>query len=250
MNTITKNVATLSERNAIRKFALQASIKRYTTDANGVILADGAIPLNQRRAFPFHLFGEFDRQSGYPIANLVTLRNFGGGQVNVFLLAVYTYGIGTPFWFAAPFNNINQQLRFGDIIFLYVDDIAAPTYFHFIVVSTRGDAGFNSLVSQTNISQIDDQKNAGWGAFKFTSFQMTWDSDVQLKQPFYTILTKFDGDYKFQTFNPRADLPPYFKPDVRTIDVKLQMLINQYTGLSGYLAFESNSLELLFNLYI
>lgn len=238
---ITKNVATLTERNALKKLPIQMTVKRYTTNQLGQVLADAAVPVSQRKNFPFHLWGEYDRQSGYGFADMVTQKD------NTILLGVYVWGINTPFFFANPVQDVNNNFRKGDIIFLYVDDLTAPNFYHFITISNN-QGNLASVVAQSNVSQIDD--NGAWGVFRILNFDYTWDNDDQLKLPFYTIKSTFENTFEFQTLNPKRYFPPVYKPEIKTINIDLTMLVNQYAGLSGYLHFNSNTLELLFNLYL
>lgn len=239
---ITKNQAPLNSRPALKKFTLAINIKRYTTDSNGVILADAAVPASQKKAFPFHLFGEFDRQSGYAVADQIASE-----RAESILFGVYVWGNNTPLFYFNPLSDVNTKFKKGDVLFVYVDDLNAPNYFTFIVVSSQV-GGYASLVSQSNISQIDD--NGAWGVFKFFELQYTWVNDEQLANPIYQINTRFNSAFKYDVFDPLAFRYIQQKTDVRTLVMPIEMLLNQYIGLTSFLAFENSLLSLSFNLYI
>lgn len=239
MNYIIKNVAPLEQKNALKKFSVQTSVKRYTTDVNGVI--QNIIPAVAQIPFPFHLFGAWDKNGGYNIANLVT------NKYDTKLLAVYTYGVNTPFFFANPFANINSVLKFGDIIFMYVDDYIAPTFYTYVIISAR-QGGYASYVDQSNISQIDD--NGAWGVFKIFDFTMHWNDDEQLNYPFFKIKTRFDGQYKYDTHDPLENRNAYQRENVKVIRIPCEVVLNQFIGISGFIPYENNYLELIFNFYL
>jgi len=239
---ITKNVARLDSRAALRRFSLSINVRRFTCDSNGVLLANAAVPASEQKAFPFHLFGEFDRQGGYAIADMIAKE-----KANTILFSVYVWGMNTPLFFFNPLATINNKLKKGDVVFVYVDDLTAPNTFTFIVVSAQ-QGSYASLTSQSNISQIDD--NGAWGAFKFFDVKYTWVNDEQVYQPVYSIQTRFNSAYKSDTFDPAAFLYTEQKQDVRTLVLPIEIILNQYIGLTSFLAFENELLNLSFNLYL
>lgn len=230
----------LQEKPATRKLTLEARINRYTCDSNGTILNDAAVPVADRKPYPFHLFGYFDQAGGYALADGILQR------YNTNLFAIYTHGIGTPMFFFSPLNTINNVLKKGDLVFLYLDDLNAPNIFTFIVVHAMS-GGFASLTSETNIARLDKHH---WGSFRFDSFLYSWSNDAQLDQPIVMIKTRYDGDFETDRLNPRSYRYTTEQPNVRTIRIPLQMLVNQYSGLSSYLDFNNSELQVLFELYL
>lgn len=237
---IRKNKAPIETRPAVKKIPLNIFVKRYTTDGTGQILATPAIPASMQGAFAFHAFGEFDRQGGFQIADKVTNVN---GSI---LFSTYVYGLNTPLFFFSPLANINAQFKKGDIIHVYVDNINAPNYFTFVVISTTS-GGYASLVSQSNITQIDD--NGPWGVFKCDEIKFTWYNDEQLNYPLVTIQSYYNGNYKSDSFDPSSYYSTMQKPDLKTVYIPVKMLVNQYAGLSGYIPLENSVLNLEFILY-
>lgn len=238
-HVITKNVAPLTVRDALKKFTISALIKRFTTDANGII--QNPVPVVFQKPLPFHLWGDYDKNGGYQIADLVTQ------QFDTILMDFFTVGINTPFFFAAPFNNINAQFKKGDIVFHYVDDLNNPNFHTFVIISAR-QGGFGSLVSQSNVSQIDD--NGNWGVFKVDHMRFIWENDEQLYLPFFTIKTQFNGRFESNSFLPIEYRNNIQQEDVKNIIIPTEFLCSQYFGLSGYIDWQNPTLELVFVLYL
>lgn len=241
--TITKNVAPLNTRPAIRRFTLSVNIRKYITDSSGVVLAPASVPASFRKNFPVHLFGEYDRQSGYAIADVIAREI---ESVNLF--GVYVWGVNTPlFKFSNGIATINTKFKKGDVIFVYVDDIEAPNYFAFVTASIVSPVGgYASLVSLANVTQLDD--NGHWGAFKFFDIQYSWVNDEQLYKPIYLVKTRFDGGYHSDSIDPAAFKLLNFEE--KTVQIPLEVLLNQYVGLTTFIAWENELLTLAFNLYI
>ncbi|MCK9479760.1 MAG: hypothetical protein M0R40_09745 [Firmicutes bacterium] len=239
--TVNKSQAIPQTVNAIKKLAVQAKVMRYTTDALGTILANAAVPVADRKPYPFHLFGDFDRNGGYQIADQITQR------FNTNLYAVYVVGNNTPFFNFLPIQTIQNVVRKGDIVFMYVNDVLAPTIFTFIVITTVNRGGFASLVAQSNISQIGDK--GYWGVMNFDGIRYKWSDDAQLEHPLYLITTEYTGDFKFNVFNPLSYWNPDQKNEVKQLVLPLSMNVNQYAGISSFLDFDNLSLELLFEFY-
>jgi hypothetical protein len=225
---------------ANKKFNLNVNIKRYTTDANGTVLDDALVPLAMQKAFPFHMFGEYDKNGGYAIADRIL------SQVNnTILFGVYTWGLNTPLF---PFNalaTINNYFKKGDIIFVYVDDINAPTIFSFVIVSTEQGA-YGSLISQLNTTQLDRNR---WGAFKIFNVEYTCLNESQFEQSIFMVETKFDGSMRSDTLQPLAYYHPQYKTGINKIIIPMDAIANQFFGFSTLLSFSNPLLNLSFTVY-
>lgn len=237
---IAVNQANIVNRKALKKFTLTAKINRFTCDASGTIIPDILVPTSEQKAYPFHLFGEFDRVSGYAISDGV-LRELEDTK----LFSVYVAGVNTPLFFFSPLNTINSKISKGDLIFIYVDDLNAPTYFHFVIISTN-QGGFASLTSIGNVTQIDDTDN--WGGFYFEKFKFNWVDDAQMNFPFYNIQTNYKSSFQANPINLELYRFIEQKPEVKALTIAVSMLINQYNGLSGYIAWQNPSLNLSFDI--
>ena len=236
-------VPVLNARDSFKKFTLSVNVRRITTDSTGTVLDDATVPAAQQKAYPFHLFGDFDKNGGFAISDMIM-----SGQSNSILFSVYTIGLNTPLFFFSPLATINSQLKKGDLVFIYVDDINAPSYFHFVICSAMS-GGYGSLVALTNTTQIDDKGN--WGTFKFYDVKFSWfdADDVQLGFSLWNIKTAFNGAYSYDQIQPEAYRYTQSKPEVKIITIPLEKLINQYYGLSSLIAWENPLLNLSFNIY-
>lgn len=227
---------------ACRKLTIQANVTRYTCNSLGQVLDDASVPVADRKPYPFHLFGQFDRAGGYAIADSLMAPRY-----RTKLFSVFVAGNGMPLFWFNPVSDIQTKLTKGDIVFVYVDDLTSPNILTFIVVSAAS-GGFASLVDQSNVAQLSAH---GWGAFRFDAIDYTWENDAQLRQPLMLVETKFDGDYSGDLINPlQYRDPQYERENLRTIRIPLKMLVNQYAGLSSWLDFQNPRLQLLFELYI
>lgn len=232
----------LRERVSVKDFILALNITRYTCDSSGTVLNDAAVPVDQRKAYPFHLFNEFDHRGGYSICDSIVQSQY---RTNLF--TVYVVGVGTPLFYFSPAATINSFLKKGDVVFVYVDDILAPSYFHFVVISaTQG--GYASLLALTHTTQIDE--NLMYGNYRFDGFDYSWSNDQQLKYPIIPIQTRFDSSYRQQSpFNPIAFDSPYQRDTVKVRTIDIEMLINQYIGLTHFIAWENPLLTLSFKMF-
>lgn len=227
---------------AMKRFTLSVNIKRYTTDSTGAIIDDALVPVDQRKAYAFHLFNEFDRQGGYAMCDQI-LREIEDTN----LYRAYVAGMNMPqFPFSGGIATINGRIKKGDLIFEYVDDIESPNYFHFVIVSaTQG--GFASLSSLTNMPQLDEI--APWGAFRIQGFKYAWENNSQLYKPMFMIKTNYKSAYQANPIDPAGYLTPNLKPGINSVNIPYELLLNQFTGLSGYITWENSNLNLAFNIY-
>lgn len=241
MKNIVLNKPNIEQVLARKKFTLALNVRRYTTDVNGTILDDAAIPASQKIPFPFHLFSEFDRNGGYQIADRLL------SQVNnTKLYAVYpSWGVNTPLFLLSPLATINNEFQRGDTIFVYVDDYLAPSYYTFVVINGQNGA-YASLVGQLNITQLD--KNS-WGAFKIFGLDYAFDTTEQLKNTLFIIKTEFDASFVADRIQPVAYYHTQYKPNIDKITIPIEAIANQFLGLSTFLSYGQNYLNLSFTVY-
>jgi len=242
-NNLIINKPTLEQVNADQKEFIVLNVRRFTTDANGTVLDDAAIPATLKKPFPYYLFGEFDRNSGYAIADQILSKYY-----NTILFGVYVWGINTPLFFPNPIATINLEFRKGDVLFVYVDDINNPSYYVFIVVNSQ-NGPYASLVSQMNTTQLDKQR---WGTFKIFDLQYGWTSDTQLQlgQPIFTVLTEWNANFFADSVNPKTWYRPQNKPGVNELIVPINAVANQHFGLGSFLTYNNPLLTLSFIIYV
>lgn len=219
------------------KHNVTVTVNRYTTDSSGVIVST---PAHLREPLPFHLFGEFDRQGGYAIADLLTIHKQP-------LFSTYVAGLNTPlFYFSGGIAEIGNYIRKGDIVFVYVDDLHSPNYFTFIVLSAPNvTAGLSSLVSQTHTTQLDSRV---WGVFTVDNFKYSWQNDAQLSNEIKFINTHFDGTWKVNSISPLTERYQNQRAGVDTLIIPVRLLINQYVGISHAINYDTPYLQFNFNI--
>lgn len=231
----------LQIKDALKRFSLNLNIKRFITDANGAILNDAAIPAALKKPYPFHLFSHYDKVGGYAIGDsIMSVLN------RTLLFGYYVWGIGTPLFFFNPGATINNEMKKGDVIFIYVDDLNNPNYFIFVIVQAI-NGGYASFIDQSNISQVDNK--GYWGVFKIRNTKFTWYDDAQLRESFYLINTRFDGAFKYDPLSPAAYYAPEQKTQIKTANIPLEFILNQYFGISSCIAYENPLINLSFELY-
>jgi len=242
-NHVIINKPILEQINVEQKEMISLNVKRYTTDANGTILDDVAIPVNLKKPFPYYLFGEFDRNGGYAIADQVLSKLYG-----TILLGVYTWGNNTPLFFPNPLATINNEFRKGDMLFVYVDNLNAPSYYIFVVISAQ-NGPYVSLISQLNTTQLD--KNT-WGTFKIFDVQYGWTSDTQLQlaQPWFTVLTQWNADFKIDSLNLKTWYRPQFKKGVNELIIPINAVANQHLGLGSFITYNNPLITLSLVIYV
>jgi hypothetical protein len=231
---------------AKKKYSLNLNVRRFTTDANGTVLDDAAIPDALKIPYPFHLFSEYDRNGGYAIADRIVSR-----VSRTILFAVYTWGLNTPLFFFNALATISNYMQKGDEIFVYVDDLNNPSYFTYVIIHTPQGA-YGSLVSQLNTTQLSGSPEK-WGTFKIFDIQYGWSEadvrDIQLDQQIYTIQTQFDSSFESNNFSPVAYYHPEYKPNVKKLTIPYNQIANQFFGLSTFIAYENPLLTLSFTIY-
>lgn len=237
---ITVNEPAIKQVEAKNRYTLSVNIKRFTTDQSGTVLDDAAIPLALKKPFPFHMFGEFDRNGGYSIADGLLSR-----VNNTILFSVYTWGLNSPIFFFNPLATINNEFTKGDTVFVYVDDIVSPNYFIFVIIQAQQSA-YGSLVGQLNTTQLDRNN---WGTFKLYNVDYSWIHENQLDQSVFIIRSRFDASFTADQLQPRAYYSTMYKQGVRKLILPVDAIANQFYGMSSFIAYENPLLNLMFTVY-
>lgn len=240
MNNLRLNVPNVRDVTSKKKISIGLNIRRLSTDVNGTIVADNLLPASMQTNYPFHLFGEFDRASGYAIADKA-MRDKNGTK----LFSVYVWGVNSPLFFFNPLADINKFFQKGDIIFVYVDDLIAPTTFSFVFINSL-DGNYASISAMTVTNQLDSNN---WGAFKIGEIHEGWVDDSQLDQLWFFINTKFDGRFLTDNKSPYD----YFNPEINVqnkIVISYESVVNQFLGLSSFIAFQNNLLTVSLIIYV
>lgn len=139
--------------NTIMKFhSVPVTVKRYFTDIDGQVIAKNTVPVALQTYYPFFVFGDFDRAGGYNTALKAIPPAPGTYYLTSFMNANgLTAQQITGF---TGFNTVRNFIQHGDIVFVYTDNINAPNYFIWVVIST-GYGSIASIVGNTETSQND-----------------------------------------------------------------------------------------------
>ena len=217
-----------------RNMGLMIHIHRYFTDVNGILLDKSTVPSSLQVDYPFWLFGEFDRAGGYRIGNQINPPIVGTSYV-----CSFTQGINVPFLFATGANQVKNKINTGDVVHIFTDNLDAPNYYIWVVLSTDVSA-LGSIY--TNATAPEKQK-IDISGINFFAYM-----DGGLSVPQYAKnlnLTRMDvlGSYRNVPYPPTSnyqvnDYQEYF------IQVPLKCLVDQYNMISSYIDFNADNIAL------
>lgn len=234
-NTAIENLQKLqaANRNLVnipkeKRKSFRLDIRRFYTDVNGQILDKSTVPDALKVKIPVYIFGNFDKDGNYFIGQ----KNF---PIDNNVLTYYyteTYkGYFDQLSFSG-FNNLQDQLRTGDILQVYTDDIKAPTYFVWIVISGEQRAYSSILAHPANQSVFNT---------KYFS-----DSELQYLENLFYVKIDEVGNYKIDSINPFVFKNRYYGAD-GFIDIHNKFSITNFFGIYFYYKFDTDLISLIFN---
>lgn len=224
--------AVLQERHTI-----PVTIDRYYTDVNGSIVDknDAGIPAALKTKFPIYLFSQFDRNGGFKKSLQIV-----APIPNTYFLQTFIWGINTPFLSFTGLNTIRTKLKVGDVVLIYTDDIANPTYFVWFVM-TCDSVSFASIL--TNVETTQNDRRLGVLFLKEINYYVT--ARAQFEQAL--IISNFDniGNYRSDAVQPSMFLSP-FVDQVGFLTITTEFRIDQYIGMATYFLFEVDQIQMDF----
>ncbi len=210
-------------------------IDRYYTDVNGTILDknDASIPASLKVKFPIYLLSQFDRAGGFKKSLQIV-----PPLQNTFYLQTFIWGVNTPFLSFTGLNNIRVQLKIGDVVMIYTDDIANPNFFVWFVL-TCDSVSYASIVQNVETTQND--KRLGVLYLKEINYYVT--ARAQFEQAI--IISAFDniGNYRSDAIQPSIFLSP-FVDQIGFLTLTTEYKIDQYIGMSTYFIFEVDKIQM------
>lgn len=217
--------------------SLNIKIKRFYTDVNGLVIDKATAPAALKVSFPVYLLGNFDRIGGYNISQKV----YPSKAVTPFF-ETYVHGYGIQsFLFTPGFYNdpasINQRLQLGDIVTVYTDNLSAPNYFVFIV-QTCDYGSLASIISNTQTQQQDGV--IGQLHVKNIGYQV--DNDDELNNVWQMLSFDNLGQFKQTPYAPITAKQPLYKL-TDFIELPISFLMTQFTGITFYFNFASESVN-------
>lgn len=208
-------------------------ISRYYTNVDGVVLDKNTVPAALQTKYPVLLLGQFDRQGGYK-KSLNSVPTMEG----TFFYMTFVQGINSPFLSFTGVNTIKSKIKTGDIIEVYTDNLEAPNYFIWFVISAE-PVSIASIISNTESTQNDGRI----GTLFVKNYNYVVDNNNQYYEPIH--YTRFDniGNYRDEQIQPHIFITPSVQQSgILTIDTDFKL--DQYIGINIYFLFETNEITL------
>lgn len=215
-------------------------VKRFFTDVNGTIVDKATVPAALQVDYPVYIFGEFDRQGAYLLAD----KNNPPLPGTFFLSTMVVGGAGSlpQSIIYTGVADILGQLKPGDIVNIYTDNVQAPTYFIWIVLHCPN----KSLASiMANMPNLPPDENYGY--IRSKSFRFYCSNAEQWNVNIQYIRYNFMGLVKSDNLDPSIYQLPKL-PVLDMVEVKWKSPITQYIGLNTYILFATDSFTLNFNI--
>lgn len=207
--------------------ALNVTIRRFYTNDAGTIIDKTAVPAILQQKFPVYLFGAFDKNGGYRIANQIAPAQIGG--------FLYARTINSQYDFTqfSGLNNVRDYFQQGDFVLLYADDLNSPTYFVWILISC--DFQSYGAVLENTYAKTLDVKEVLYSSDNLDNFNETM----------YYVVNNSIGIYKQYTIQPLGGkTPTQGLNDFLKLPYNFQF--NQYSSLLTYISFATDLINLQF----
>jgi hypothetical protein len=224
------------------KNALEIIAKRIFTDVNGVIVDKAAVPAALQTEYPVYVFGQYDRNGAYWLAQKNTPARIGYEFIECF---VFGAGLNNPAYFTA-LGNIQGQLKPGDLVTLYADSYNAPNYYIWIVQRCSNNSLAAILANLPNLPYDPDYGYINIVALDYyvaaaTAFatENQWNNDLLFMR------ADFLGDISSDSMEPKI-----FK-SARSIQngfvaMRYKTRLDQYLSMNTYINFETDSITFTF----
>lgn len=212
-------------------------IKKFFTDTNGTVVDKSSVPSVLQTRYPFHIFGDFDKPSGYAVGNKV-LPPING----TYFVGISIIGLGGPSFlqFQGAPNPIRDQFNLGDLVFLYADSPTAPNFFVWIVINNLFDSGYASIVANTEGKELP-----GYTSMKVDKFLYINSVDAQFNQSLFVINYNQIGVFEANQYEPLSFKFTDTKQD-NFISIPLKFVLSQYIALSSYILHDTDQLQFVF----
>jgi|SRR3989304_206191 len=230
------------QKEPLLKFhTIPIGIKRFYTDVDGFIIPKVAAVQAVQCEFPFFIWGDFDRQGGY-YTGFKAVPLVPGS----FYLMTFVEGYGmtsqqiTGF---TGFNNIRGQIKTGDIVHVYTDNLTAPINFVWIILSSN-NGSIGSIVGNSETHQKDGQL----GRLYVDHFQYFSDNtDPQWNIPIHFTRSSNIATWKDDQVQPYIFKNPYTEQD-GFIRVACHFNLDQYQSIGTYFLYDTESIRMNFNI--
>jgi hypothetical protein len=169
-----------------KKDAFTINVTRYFCDNAGGEVPYNTLPSVMQTKYPFFLFGKFDFDGSYKVANQIN-----PPQAGVYYL--YSFIKGSAFDYVAfQFGNtVSSKIQNGSLVTVYADSPSNPNWLVYVVVSCP-------FQSYTSIMQ-NVQKN-----FKVTSIIYNADDQSNYNETIFSIVLTPTGQFQSEQYQPLA----------------------------------------------
>ena len=218
----------------VKRHSIPVTVKRIFTDVNGTIVDKTTVPLSMQTKYPFYMFGDFDRQGAYRIGNQALPPMPG-----TFYLMSFTYGVNQPFLFATGLNTVKGQLKLGDIVHIYTDNLETPNYFAWVIIQNNY-ASIAGIIG--NSESIQDDSRIGQLYVEQYNYFQDAPSFGQWNEPLYYVRFDNIGTYKYDMIMPYVFKTPYTEQE-GFLRIETKFKIDQYLGIYAYILYESDEIQ-------
>lgn len=221
----------------VEKHTIPLKVTRFITDVNGQLMAITdpliiAAGLNVK--YPFFVFGAFDQNGGYSIAQkicappagryLCTFVN-GKEQTSMSILGF------------SAFNEIQSRLNPGDIVQVYTDSLLTPSYFIWMVLN-NSYTGLASIVSNLVTSQQDGRT----GKLKIKGVNFYFSVVSQLNETLNFTVTDNLGTFRNDSIQPYLYRNPYDAQE-NFVSMEVDFNLNQFMGLNTFIGTDTDNVS-------
>ena len=214
-------------------------VTRFVTDVDGNIINKNTLPIGMQVSYAYMLFGEFDRQGGYKVAQQVVPVQGISEYIGTFV-----FGKQEGFLQFNTQGDVYNQMLPGDIYHMYTDSTVNPNFFIFMVIANP----FAAMGSITSATAWHLHTKSGLkGKLDIEHFKLITETNAQYSAPISLIGLDNIGVNKSDSINPLASRSIDDKqPDFIQIDIPLK--IDQFTGLVSFIRFDADAIIYQFKL--
>ena len=222
------------------RHSLQVTVNKYYTDVDGAIIAKGAAPVALQTKFPVMLLGAFDSDGGYKIG----LQNVAP-ILDTYYLMSFVNGNGVTSANVVGFsglNSIKDQIKIGDVVHVYTDDLQNPNFFVWIVLSGE-NSSYNSVLQNLKTTQQDLRINP----LKVNTINFYASNDDQFLEALHYTICDNLGSYRDDSVNVKSFKTPMVE-EINFLTIPTEMLLTQYLGVNTYMPFTVDNISLTFKM--
>ena len=210
----------------------QIKIQRIYTDMNGAIVDKTLVPAILQKKVPFYLFNLFDKNSGFLAA-----QTYKQVQPGMFFLYSYVKGNSYNFLDFQITNVINSRTKNGDVVIVLGDDPILPNFLCHVILHSDY-VGYGSFLANMQ------GKN-----YKISKIQYVTDNEQNWQEIFNKTSLDDFGLVSDCQIQPLTYRDPYQFTNGFLI-MQLELNIDDKTGLNSYMLFDTDNLELTFDIDI